>query len=656
MRPLRPLRSSLLLCASLVLPAQEAPALLTHGPLLGPNDATSLHVWARAGEAGTYTLRLQSLVDGSAFTCTSEAMPAGDLTLRFHQGGLTPASAYDFWITRGDQVVHARSAVPITTATPDDSSAGVIAFGSCSNEKTFPEQPIWGQILARRPQALVLLGDTPYIDDGTTAGRRRRYRAFFEFAPVRAAMSAIPTWSTWDDHDYAANDQFGAVQGSETARAVFLEYHAHAGYGNGTNGIFTSFRRGPIEVFLLDTRSFADTETSVLAPGERSLLGRVQTEWLQRGLRGSTAAFKVLACGMVWNGGVRPDKKDCWGNWLPERDALLGWMGAQRIGGVVLVGGDVHRSRVILHPSKALAGYDVPELITSPLAQSVIETNAVPVPGLVFDAGEMHSCLFLSATHDVDGATLRATFQAGDGREFHVREFSLADLSKPDAAVSYRRIAERMRALFGQDMERLPETFPEPEDLSVKAEDAVGAEWRTAVASAKPVFDEWNVATAEERCRFHRVGARTEGEFAMTEFMSRLFMPIRALEKLAVARGLQAIADREPEHVVEAVHSLLALAHHLQQEPGGIAWAVAATSEQNAATLVQRVAAMSGEAAAALRADVRRHLGKRSPLAAGAAAMREETLHLFEESLRTMSLGKDAQADVARRFGRQVRR
>lgn len=124
-------------------------------------------------------------------------------------------------------------------------------------------------------------------------------------------------------------------QGQRVARAVFVDYHAHAGFGDGERGMHTRFRRGPVEL-LLDTRSFADGGPSPLATGERTLLGEGQLAWLQAGLRASTAPCKVLAGGVVWNQGVRPNKADCWGNWLPERDALLRWLGSAGIEGVVL--------------------------------------------------------------------------------------------------------------------------------------------------------------------------------------------------------------------------------------------------------------------------------------------------------------------------------
>ncbi|MCA8978161.1 MAG: alkaline phosphatase family protein [Planctomycetes bacterium] len=635
-----------------VLGSQVAPAQLTHGPVLGHCDTTSLHLWARAANPGRYTLHLQDVVTGTGTACSAEATAAADNTLHFTARNLKAATAYDYWITCGEIIAHARGARPLVTAMTDDSRTATIAFGSCANDVTYPEQPIWGQILARAPQALVLLGDTPYIDDGSTAGRRRRYCDFLDFPPVRATLAAIPTWFTWDDHDYARNDQFGAAPGSDTARAAFVEYHAHATYGDGQRGIYTGFRRGPVEVFLLDTRTFADTETSVLAAGERSLLGKAQTEWLLRRLEASTATFRVLACGMVWNGGVRPGKKDCWGNWSAERDALFRWLGARRISGVVLVSGDVHRSRVILHPTRELAGYDLPEFVTSPLAQNVLESNAVPTPGLAFDHGEAHSCLVLTAVTSTAAATLRATFVAGAGEEFHVREFPLTTLSRPDAAASYRRIAEQMRTIFGEDLAGVPEAEPDDPSMGIAPTSAVQPAWRQAVAAAAPLFVEWATAAADERCRFARRGREPE----VPEFFE-LLPSLMHLTRLAMARGYQAGADAAPTPMPETIRALLTLARHARQDPTGVAWSFAAGTEQNAAALLSEVTTRLDSATiATLREEIAAHLTRRGSLGGFAAAMRMETWHLFELSLRAMQLGANAEASVARRFEAEVRR
>lgn len=410
-----------LACVWWCLLQDPAPPALTHGPLRGPNAADALSVWARVDQPGEYLLTLRDVADGACYRSMANATLGADLTLRWQATGLPAGAAFTATVSRGDAVLFDAPHWVLTTLPKEPEAAAVLAFGSCSHDKLFPEQPIWGQLLARSPQALVLLGDTPYIDLGTVAARRQRFREWYALPSVRAALAAVPTWATWDDHDYATNDAFGAAKGSDTARQVFAEYRADAKLGDGREGIYTSFRRGPVEVFLLDTRSCADAGPSPLADGARTLLGTAQWQWLAAGLRQSRATWKVLACGMVWNGAVRPGKLDCWGNWLAERDALWRWLGTQKIGGVVLVSGDVHRSRVIRHPARETAGYELFEFITSPLAQQAIATNQVDLPGLEFDAGEPQSGLVLHAVGEGADAVLQATFVAGDGREFHRR-------------------------------------------------------------------------------------------------------------------------------------------------------------------------------------------------------------------------------------------
>jgi hypothetical protein len=53
-----------------------------------------------------------------------------------------------------------------------------------------------------------------------------------------------------------------------------------------------------------------------------------------------------------------------------ERDALLDFIKKERIPGVVLVGGDIHVSRHLVHPQRV--GYDLHDFIISPGHTSVI--------------------------------------------------------------------------------------------------------------------------------------------------------------------------------------------------------------------------------------------------------------------------------------------
>lgn len=622
--------------------AQEP--LLTHGPLRGHVDASSLHVFARAAAPGPFVLRLLPVdADTEApAPVTARAELEHDLTLHFACTGLPPATAYTLQLRAGDVEVPVGDAV-WTTGLPDDASQATLVFGSCAHDRTFREQPIWNRILARAPQGLVLLGDTPYIDQPGEAARRQRYCDFLAFPPIAAALRSIPTWTVWDDHDYATNDAFGAVPAAAAAREVFVDYHAHASYGDGEHGVHTSFRCGPFEVFVLDARSFADQGESPLAPGERTLFGAAQLRWLQAGLQRSTAPWKVLAVGMVWNDGVRAGKQDQVAHWRAERDALFAWIGRERIAGVVLLGGDVHRSRVVLHPTSAVVGYDLPELVTSPLAQNVIEANAVPTAGLRFDAGEAHSCLVLTATGVGADASLQAVFVAGDGREFHTETFRREQLQRADAAAGYRRLVAKLAARFG-DTFVLPASAYDDVDFGVGDSEVLRADWLAAVASAEPVLAAWRELATEPRCRFRAAGTGGPGEL-----VAELQAGLATLQVLGVAKALQAMAAADEVALAAQARVLLAMARHLHQDPSGLAWSLAARGERAVAALQRRAGRALGAAAGErLRDVVREHLTARAALADGVAALRLETFVVFDETLRRTALGGDRSAAVAR--------
>jgi alkaline phosphatase D len=129
---------------------------------------------------------------------------------------------------------------------------------------------------------------------------------------------------------------------------------------------------------------------------------------------------------MVWNGAVRPGKDDHWGAYPAEFGGLCHFLGAESIEGVVLLGGDIHRSRVVVHATAERVGYDLPELISSPMHGRVIESANVPHPGLRFDSGEGHIVCIVAA----DAQELRAIFQTPDAI-LHTEVIARSSLLKP---------------------------------------------------------------------------------------------------------------------------------------------------------------------------------------------------------------------------------
>lgn len=397
----------------------QAPQL-KQGPLIGHADSSSVHVWARASAAGTYVLKAQGITDTeSQFEATASAKPENDFCMVFEVQGMGADLRYRYRIeTAAGQLVCGGDDYVLRTAPTSDADGNVrIMFGSCCYEDGGTGDT-WKRVAIEKPDTVVLLGDSPYINNTQIKQQRRRYADFAGFAPMANLLRTTSWYGTWDDHDFGDNDTDGRMRGKANSRQAFLEYHANPSYGDGQNGIYTKFRRGPVEVFVLDTRTFAATEPSPFLRHHASLLGGKQWKWLLKGLAESTAPVKVLACGMIWNEATRPNKQDHWGSYPHERSALFKEIGRNKITGVVLVGGDIHRSRVIRHATKKAAGYDIIELISSPMHHSIIKAANAPHPGLIKDMGEPHTFLLIDAAQTNGKVTsVRARFVNDEGTE-----------------------------------------------------------------------------------------------------------------------------------------------------------------------------------------------------------------------------------------------
>jgi alkaline phosphatase D len=119
----------------------------------------------------------------------------------------------------------------------------------------------------------------------------------------------------------------------------------HENWNNPENtnpGIYFNTRIGPVEVIMLDTRSFRENDRR----GEYgAYLGKTQFEWLKETLKNSDAPFKVISSGTMWSDYITPGK-DSWGTWDTEgREELFQFIEAENISGVLLVSGDRHGAR-----------------------------------------------------------------------------------------------------------------------------------------------------------------------------------------------------------------------------------------------------------------------------------------------------------------------
>lgn len=396
-------------------PAPQEPTALAEslvGPLLGHVDHERAIWIARTPEAGPVALHVEG--GGARLTWEALADQASDRMLRFDVRGLEPDTPYRYELWAAGTLLAGGAACSFRTAPPPDAPARTrLALGSCASSDA---ATVWSTIELEGVDGLVLLGDTPYIDSTDLAAARAAHRRFLAVPELARLARGTPVWGTWDDHDFGRNDSDGTLLGKEHTRRAFVEHRGHTHDGDGAGGVYTSFRRGPLEVFLLDTRWFARTEPVSGADPRPTLLGEAQWEWLQKGLVASTAPFKVIACGMIFDDKQNKESDD-WGSYPHERERLERMLGEYVVPGVVLVGGDIHVSRHLRYPeTRARAGYVLDQLIVSPLHERVIPSLDVPHPALLWSAQEPR--VFLTLEADTTGATptLEARWVQDTGR------------------------------------------------------------------------------------------------------------------------------------------------------------------------------------------------------------------------------------------------
>ncbi|MFM1822563.1 MAG: Alkaline phosphatase precursor [Planctomycetota bacterium] len=405
------------------------------GPMVGHVGSREARLWLRPAPDATRACRWRCRVtetgeraDGQGAPIEAEAAPDPDhdWTVVLDLVGLRPATGYRAELEpiglADAAVAAARMEATFATAPETNAARVVLGLGSCA--PSVPD-PIWTQVVDEGCEGFVLLGDTPYIDDDRLAVAREKHRAFLVQPEIARMIRSMPVWGTWDDHDFGRNDGHGDFPGKHVARLAFTEYRANATFGQDRDGrpqrdrfgeargIHTSFRRGPVEVFLLDPRWFSRTAPSWADSAQPTCLGAAQWAWLREALRASTATFKLLATGMIWDDKGNPEKDD-WHTYRHERDAILDLVRDERIAGVVLIGGDIHVSRALRYRDRV--GYDLWQFITSPMHGSTIPSLDVPHPDLVHHAVEPHVFLRLAVDGTVDDPSLEAEWIGREGR------------------------------------------------------------------------------------------------------------------------------------------------------------------------------------------------------------------------------------------------
>ncbi len=346
----------------LISPAVRAQTLLG-GPMVGHTTGTSARIWLETDEACAvkvhYWLEARLQYQSSAAqpiirgTAEGQTSPAPPHTGVIELTGLKPGWLVYYELEIGGKPV--RPATPqVFSLLPDaDPSRTLpnfaVAFTSCMYPARVPVQPIWDQVALHRPAALLLIGDNNYMPNPTGAydtsqdvveyAMARYHRYLRDLPGFRSVLATTPTYGIWDDHDFGPDNSDRTFRWRDLSLSLFKKYYPNPSAGlPDVPGVFTSFKIGDAQFFLLDDRYHRDPDQ---APDRKTMLGSGQLAWLKQSLKDSRATFKVIV-----NGGTmlvdRQGSGEYWANFGQERDEFLTWLSDNRINGVLFAAGDWH--------------------------------------------------------------------------------------------------------------------------------------------------------------------------------------------------------------------------------------------------------------------------------------------------------------------------
>lgn len=332
---------------------------LDAGPMIGHVSDTEAVVWLRT--AGDQNVQADAQQEGAAGPRSTRVEDLGDGCHKVWIDGLIADAPVSLTLRVEDSD-------PLTIsfpAGPAPSKTGMlrIAFGSCAKIAEFGDAPVYSAMAAENPDLTLFVGDNCYYVRGeldpdhydSTGGdvgdwirsdlmlaRQMQTRSLKELDPL---LRIAPCYATWDDHDFGPNNTGAEFEGKDRALRVFQQVWANKSFGtDAVPGVFSSFRRGPVEVFLMDNRYYRRPPQDV-GPELAVIWGDDQLAWLERGLLASDAPVKIIANGtQVLSKGKSDDNH--WRDARREYFKLLDIL-SEVHGAVIVLSGDRHFSELM---------------------------------------------------------------------------------------------------------------------------------------------------------------------------------------------------------------------------------------------------------------------------------------------------------------------
>lgn len=244
-----------------------------------------------------------------------------------------------------------------------------IAFGSCNKPKM--DQRFWDVIRAKRPEMMLLLGDNHYAESVDPKVLKGAYNHLAGIQGYMSLRRQIPTFATWDNHDYGARYPGKLHPNADVSEQLFLDHFRVPGQDvrRQRTGVYGAwiFGEAPhrVQVILLDLERNRDPypESKEVhrfpvphTDQTKSLLGAAQWEWLETQLD-SKAEVRLIGSGIQVLSNEHSWRR--WGMFPHERERLLQLVD-RTSGATILLSGDRHRGELsIMNPNSKRPVFDV---------------------------------------------------------------------------------------------------------------------------------------------------------------------------------------------------------------------------------------------------------------------------------------------------------
>ena len=376
------------------------------GPMVGVIDSSSVTIWVRVAGEREVTIRYSehSNFSDAKITEPIRALEQNDYCVFSKIEGLE-ANAYYYYqvLLDGDPLDNEREneGYPILTAPmPGAPAKFSIGFGSGARADKDGLQAIWLQVQKARPHAFFWLGENESVSKLPPEFQAEEYRKQRSVPFLQPLLRSIPQLATWNATSVPSK------QRRKESFEIFQRYWANPSNGSEeAPGSYFIYQYSGVDFIFLDTYSYRDeAELS-------TILGDVQMSWLQDQLSQSQAKFKVLLSGSSWTNNPTSNR-NTWMAYSEDRAGLFQFISENEIEGVMLLSGDDDEAEIKAIPLSQYGGYDLYEIVSSPLAQEpspdYSEDNAAVI---VIEEPYADSMNFGMLTFDMSEADPKVTLQ-----------------------------------------------------------------------------------------------------------------------------------------------------------------------------------------------------------------------------------------------------